>query len=224
MSKLTKRLSRNTKTALILSLVLALAAFAFYTRKQISAVKSATSAQAAAQASLNNLQVELKTAESGGITAISKLTTQAALAKQVLPSSAPTVQLVNAISNQASSSGLTMTALAKGPSTTGPSGCLSYQPYTLTVTGSLSSMINWVTAVQNFTPGANLPLLTLSGVSIGVAGGHGGQSVTGTTQPIVANGAYSLTATLKAWYTSSVAPTATAAPSLGTSATSSASC
>jgi Tfp pilus assembly protein PilO len=202
LDKHTKRLTRNTKMIAVVCLILAVASFAFYTNKQMSSLNDAKAASATAAASLAKLHSQLTVAEAGGITAISQLSSKADTAKQVLPKGPLPSSLTNTVYQQAQSAGLQVTSFGKQAVATGPNKCLSYQPFTLGVTGSQSSLINWVTAVQTFTPGSGLPLLTLSSVSIVTAPGSPGN--------------YTLTATLKAWSTSTTAPAADSAPSQNT--------
>jgi Tfp pilus assembly protein PilO len=201
MSRFTKRLTRNTKTIIVVCLLLAVASFAFYTSKQVSALNTANNSLASTQASLNKLHAELATAEAGGATAISQLSAKAATAKLVLPTGPLPNTITTQVYDQAQAAGLQVTAFSKQAVAQGPNSCLSFQPFTMSVTGSLSNLINWVTTVETFAPGSGLPLITLSGVSISAAPSTGSAD------------SYTLSATLKAWSTSTVPPAPGSTPS-----------
>jgi Tfp pilus assembly protein PilO len=201
MNRFTKRLTRNTKTIIVVGLLLAVASFAFYTSKQVSALNTANNSLASTQASLSKLHTELATAEAGGATAISQLSAKAATAKLVLPTGPLPNTITTQVYDQAQAAGLQVTSFSKQTVAQGPNRCLSYQPFSMTVTGSLSSLINWVTTVESFSQGSGLPLITLSEVSLLAV------ASTGTTD------SYTLSATLKAWSTSTVPPAPGSTPS-----------
>jgi len=222
MSGITKRLSKNTKTLLLLGLILCAAVYLFYVRPQSTNLAAASAAQTAAAKSLSTIKAEVGVAQQGGQTTISNLVKQQKLASELLPPQPDSATLVTAIPATATAAGLTVVSISNAasvpyipPTTTGASPTpasgtaktatpavtnLAYIPYTIAVQGSLSAIIGWIKSIQTFSSSSKLPLLTLSGSTLTSSQG-------GT--------AFTLGTTIRVWYSTAPSTTApsTTAPS-----------
>ncbi len=190
-------LTRNTKTWMLLGVVLLLAVFFFYDWKQIKAVGSASAAQQNAVQKLDMVRSQLANAQSNGTQSISALEQKVSSAETLLPAATnPTEETQSALTRLTglvSQAGLHLTQTnQQTPAAVSGQPGLTYLPIKVDVTGSFGQLSSWIASAQSATP-----LLTLSD-----------SQLTNNKN----TGSYSLQTTVRFWFSTLQQPAQSGAP------------